>query len=362
MWSFLFAIYIFVEVVLHGRCGLEFGQPLAAFRFTEWEITKLTDMYYQFCPSEKCDGTVHIPQDILQIPNITTCCYPKCSCNVSTCAATFLRENCCPEILNSITVSPSANTRCSHPQVKPWNPNIYPTKPISEAFFMKRKCNIDRRRWLGDEIADKCDFSERYTDFDTKVPVTLARLSDTYINEYCALCFGLLPSYLVPWKPRIDCTSGMFEVYSLDKIIEDIHQSEYCSLSFERPVEDTPFLPSCGFYISECNMTGNWKEYDPLIEDGCEAFFSPFQNIYKNVFCYLCNSGDSLSDIPTCRIPPSTMFTVSMVLKYAIGQDSANATNDTTNVDRRVFDPFQVLYLIFFLFRLHMYMYMILVK
>ena len=43
--------------------------------------------------------------------------------------------------------------------------------------------------------------------------------------------------------------------------------------------------------VSTCNTTGLWTYYDDKVERACASFTSPVKRRYKNVFCYMCNTG-----------------------------------------------------------------------
>jgi hypothetical protein len=50
--------------------------------------------------------------------------------------------------------------------------------------------------------------------------------------------------------------------------------------------------------IDECNVTGTWSTYDYDIDWACNGFQLPFE-IYKNVFCFICNPPLTDQDIIT---------------------------------------------------------------
>ena len=68
------------------------------------------------------------------------------------------------------------------------------------------------------------------------------------------------------------------------------------------------------YSVSKCNQTGKWPKYDEKIAIGCDAFVDPFNQTYKNLFCYLCNTDFDVELVPslingTCQeyeLPPFT--------------------------------------------------------
>ena len=120
-----------------------------------------------------------------------------------------------------------------------------------------------------------------------------------------------------------DCT------YPLDDSlpIESILQTNNCYLVLEKPsnmhsltTKYRCFLPD----ISQCNETGSWTQFNETISTGCNNFDMPFiteladgtiNAVYKNVFCFLCNSpsGNGVFDVCSAGNFRFDMTTVSFI-------------------------------------------------
>ena len=123
--------------------------------------------------------------------------------------------------------------------------------------------------------------------FDSLIPVNDSGV--TYRNRFCALCNNIADwSYLLSWDLEINCGT----ILQLpDKNLRQTIKEKHCNMNFmppkSIPVDECKIIP---YTISECNVTGKWERYDPVIEARCHSFVDPFNQTYANVFCYLCNT------------------------------------------------------------------------
>ena len=202
------------------------------------------------------------------------------------------------------------------------------------------------------ELNDKCKGINK-TELEDYIWVSDKETEHIYQNIHCATCHGV--KALVPWRIRTTC----FDVIMADfERVTEILLSPRCDIINELPEEFQETIRKYRCYIpdkySRCNMTGLWGEYDAVTYAACETFDLPFYQdssgggpaeIYKNMFCYVCNEGvfwswlqgicfkseeDSIRDIGT---------TFSTLINYETPTDTQK---DTTCVMSEVFDSYMV--------------------
>ena len=110
----------------------------------------------------------------------------------------------------------------------------------------------------------------------------------TYKNMYCALCNGVhMDETLKYFEAELDCDRAIpLEGDNL----ASVWSTANCSVYFRPPNGisiDACLIPH--YSVSKCNETGNWRVYNRSLEMACAAFVDPFNNTFKNYFCYLCN-------------------------------------------------------------------------
>ncbi|XP_045213573.2 uncharacterized protein LOC123564234 [Mercenaria mercenaria] len=305
--------------------GYNFGRSYTRI-LTGSAVDTMVTLHSRYCGRRPdCDGLVE-KQNRSLISNMSSkICCEWCSCNVSTCInhTNVGKLNCCPEVLNQIG-NVFEMSRCIHPQLKPWHPDT----SIEPAIVMTDKC---RHSETALDIIDKCERSTSYSDLDTKIPVSVVLYDDviTYRNRYCAYCHNLDDVQLAYWRPKIDCYQQTFDitVIPLNQIVEEVQRTEKCKLYFIHPAEVHPsYLQQCGGkVISECNMTGLWREYDHVMATACSAYYSGFQGTYRNIFCYICNTGyEYEASIPKCTGEDTSSVSFSLVLKFIPSESQNN--------------------------------------
>ena len=130
---------------------------------------------------------------------------------------------------------------------------------------------------------------------ESVVPVTDSRSYIHYRNIYCYYCNRFEEeSSLIYWPLEIKSNESI----SIPKqnLLTEVKRQR-ANIFFLQPnyiavkLCDVP-----PFKITTCNETGLWKLYNEYIATACHAFLDPFNQTYKNYFCYLCNSAESLSE------------------------------------------------------------------
>ena len=129
---------------------------------------------------------------------------------------------------------------------------------------------------------------------------------EIYNNRHCAACHGVKE-----WKSWRIRTSSQNILRANFPNLTDVIMSDDCSIINELPEDEEKdaekfrcFIPE----VSACNVTGLWKQYNAAIEAACLQYYNvPFIKyglvyhvIYKNVFCFICNQGESYSADKVC--------------------------------------------------------------
>ena len=169
-------------------------------------------------------------------------------------------------------------------------------------------------------IIDHCPFEESDTELKRKCNSTDTSTFERFLwvsdksngkifqNKFCATCHGVRE--FVYWKIGIqECN-----ILPIDSLpIESILQSNSCHLIREKPADlhvltskYRCFVPD----VSRCNETGTWAQYNATIDMGCNAYDMPFitetpskaiLSVYRNIFCYLCNTPVSHRGTDICQ-------------------------------------------------------------
>ena len=129
---------------------------------------------------------------------------------------------------------------------------------------------------------------------DEFVPVYSLKSNRTYVNNFCSACHG--ENETVPWKYYMSCPSRDEDsddytdsVFSILGLLLCVLQRG-CSLTFTPPPNSFQQRCNMDSLIGRCNLTGYWDEKDEELLNACMQFKRPF-GLYKNIFCFLCNTG-----------------------------------------------------------------------
>ena len=171
-------------------------------------------------------------------------------------------------------------------------PEFITTKRTKTAapVWMVTKC---AENWQNDTVRENCENPGKDGIFNTMVPVAHVYQNIHFRNKYCAICNGMTnPDHLSNWMLEFNCQS-MLKLP--DKNVMISMKEKKCNIVYKPPdnipgqeCKVTPFT------ISRCNVTGQWRNYDAMVERGCHSFIDPFNLTYMNYFCYLCNSAEKL--------------------------------------------------------------------
>ena len=157
-------------------------------------------------------------------------------------------------------------------------------------------------------IIDSCPNHMKYTPLQKKCANEDASTMDDFLwvtdnlsgkifqNRFCALCHGV--KHWTIWKVQTTCLEILTAGFS--NVLDFLLSENNCHIINVAPegLELSPENFRC--YISQytsCNLTGKWQQYDNDIAEACLSYTVPFfqlgdqgLTIYKNLFCFLCNS------------------------------------------------------------------------
>lgn len=279
--------------------------------FSKDDFQTVADFHTRIC---KFPNTCHqsnqttyendtVPDDS-QKKDLESCCQ-LCSCNFDTCV---LRGTCCLKDIADLDIKKYNDSRPKQ-TCEPLNYHRV-SKQTYQGAWMFSTCPHNTN--VSDTILLKCERPFDSDLADTHIPVFDGHF--IYKNIYCAMChrvqdFGLFGIY-------IRCSLGEYVPLSRDSVIFDF-QAPDCEIVYSVPFTVNDHLWSKmsmkdhACYANEnivktCNTTGDWMTYDPLIDAACNSYTSVFHSgngiLYKNVFCYLCNSNKSYLDQIVCSI------------------------------------------------------------
>ena len=126
-----------------------------------------------------------------------------------------------------------------------------------------------------------------------------------YRNLYCTEC-NHVSSYTF-WDLLISCEYLLDD----DHFTQDLKSiPNHCRWSLKPPsMLDASTRICLRPDIVSCNMTGRWETFNKTVNKLCniydlpyiEELELPFTNVYKNVFCFICNSAEYDNVGSVCR-------------------------------------------------------------
>ncbi|XP_005089160.2 uncharacterized protein LOC101860135 [Aplysia californica] len=134
--------------------------------------------------------------------------------------------------------------------------------------------------------------------------------SIVFKNIHCARCHGYLN--VTAWKIQISCMSrqNLTSLSTPYRAVMSAISRPGCSVSYIPPefAKGRKCFSKPGM-IYKCNVTGHWPRRDAFLERACHSHLTPkLVNgvLYKNVFCFLCNTNvdGSHQDLTSCQRSP----------------------------------------------------------
>ena len=313
------------------------------------EVQDLVDrLGTEFCPyNQFCQSNATFK---LQTETETACCR-SCSCDEDC----WERGTCCPDFQTPETTKRPTEF-CNETIVKRAENDNTKFSRASDGikrYYVITNCPDNE---VNKTLTAKCTGSlqKRFEDF---VWVSDAMTNKIYKNRFCAECNGI--HRYREWQLGTDCSEileGDFS-YRDNEVI-----SKPCQLLVTPPVNLDVTSSQCLLYdISECNKTGNWRIFDKGVKEACDVLELPFLRdavsgieVYKNIFCYLCNlkSGKNLENV--CRRSEDTEkqingpFPFIAILNYKLFEEPRGTTKAPCAADK-VLDPYMVKFFSFFI-------------
>lgn len=123
-----------------------------------------------------------------------------------------------------------------------------------------------------------------------------------YRNKYCALCNDVVDG-LVRWQVYVryspfDNSARVYHGF-VERIFEDNDVDVRFFSDFGMSNEKW-----CTTVVSECNITGEWLDYDPIVEGKCAVTSTLIEDysssvLYQNTFCMQCNAIETPESVCT---------------------------------------------------------------
>ena len=223
-------------------------------------------------------------------------CCSDCSCEDS-CVET---NSCCPDKTN-VPDNPTGLV-CKNTMVKKRGGTKDRFVNGIRSYLIADRCPAGEQ--VMPDIQHKCLGINRTT-LDDYVWVSDTGTGKIFQNHHCAQCHGI--KNWKTWNIRTQCND--VNDTSFENLTATLF-SEECNIINEIPEETAAeiekhrcFTPA----ISVCNQTGLWKHYSDDVAEACQKNTVPFFQtdglnliIYKNLFCYVCNTGDASSAEMVC--------------------------------------------------------------
>ena len=244
-------------------------------------LTKVSSLntlcpYTDYCTS---NATKRI-QNTTEMP-----CCGYCSCEEDC----WGRDNCCMDKPTVLMIAKQPVESCDTVLV-----NHHDTKYMYNIgnevprYYITNRCPIE-----DGPLAEKCS-GKNQSSIEDFIWATDNLTRRIYSNEYCAKCHGV--DVFTSWLISTDCMEAL---NGLNSPIDAInHIINNCGLFLEPPSKEDNTGRCLVPEITQCNVTGVWETYDQALEQACNSINQIYvkedmyrTHIYKNVYCFLCNSG-----------------------------------------------------------------------
>ena len=314
-----------------------------------------TDLLY--CPKERlCQyNRSFIPFHHFKFFSLFSCCEP-CSCDTNC----HTLETCCPDVIYpDVAIQSDDQNSSTDNRLSCIAPNFLPFgKSEVHAYHqvvMVSRCEgpmyITKNRNAKEQCEkENIEISDNALDY--MVPVTVN--GTTYKNKFCAMCYENDLTSLVKWTAEVICSSGVkVSGISISNLLENVLKERACNVLYSQkniPNIKTPTECNNGL-IRKCNMTGIWRTYDAFIERACESYTHIYRGIFRNIFCFICNSDDNEDMLMRCfssdLVNPREAFaTFTEIIQYntPTNTDLDAYEEDTTCSSGHRYDMYQVRY------------------
>ena len=206
-------------------------------------------------------------------------CCKSCYCN-ETCGSTL---NCCLEQFDLPKEVETYDLQC----IRPLTSFVNVSRVKAPDYYMVTEC-------LGD-LENKC-MQKPVAQLGSFFPVYSKTKDKIFFNKHCAECNDADDAK--EWRLSVSCkVVSDQQLTMMGDLIEDALSGVSCEIVF-LPPEDTSLdkFVCVNDPINRCNVTGDWSEFDPVINEACETIYAPVRNdrnidfLYANIFCVICNN------------------------------------------------------------------------
>ncbi|XP_063441978.1 uncharacterized protein LOC134722298 [Mytilus trossulus] len=234
------------------------------------DLEYIYNQYAATCGFQFCNGTsLSLPYYDRDLTDMYSVC-PTCSCDRCR-----LNENCCPDL-----ALPKYKEICKNDVI------YHPKNLLSKYYYsMIETCpnGTDKK------LIQLCEADTKLASDLSLVPV-ISVTNTTYRNIHCALCHN--ETNTESWTVDINCIEfADFNFLSSFEEITDMVIEKKCTVRYVQKnvhYKAQECQPISEELIGRCNITGTWQNYDYDIDWACNSFQLPF-DIYKSVFCLICN-------------------------------------------------------------------------
>ena len=158
--------------------------------------------------------------------------------------------------------------------------------PSPHGTLMISKCLPDT-----DNLSIKHFYENHGSDgtFESVIPVVHIYSHQIYRNRYCAFCDNISLNRLrESWRVEISC-ENLLSLKTSNLL--STTAGEKCSIILKPPSELTTRYTADNcigleYTVNDCPVS----ETDEATALACRSYVDPFNRIYKNYFCYLCNT------------------------------------------------------------------------
>ena len=198
------------------------------------------------------------------------------------------------------------------------------------SIFAHTKCNLEYKEDIDQITIDLCEKPGLNYGIDSQVTVT-GKEDTPFRNLYCAKCSGDNDvSDYVYWDLHINCAYPV--TFNRENILL-VFEENACEVYLKKPgliSKGKPCNALHEYTISTCNATGLWTNYNRSTEVACHSFTDPFNQTYRNYFCYLCNTDKPIPrDNRTCARHNSAQSSLDAPFEFAVTYDMIMQTSST---------------------------------
>lgn len=255
-------------------------------------------------------------------------------CQACQCDVTCIQyNNCCPDVYlrNVIIANPNIiipNSECTLLEYPP-NFMVDPVTldhlesftslinkcPDANIHVQSHQTNTKRPKSSNTDIASLCERD------DEGPPVSDASTHLSYKNTHCAKCHNVNSSDIIQWQMKLECNNPLIlttRYFTEKELFKALKMTEQCKLIYSPPRGRDDFLSPCrrqsAPLVRSCNQSGEWspKFYSKEIQRACQMYTSIFMGRFKNIFCFICNTGND--------------WTVTDIIDYIIETSSLSGT------------------------------------